>query len=425
MVVSSRKDEYLHLSTQLHLRTAVLVQPLSLLQIDAYLTELGGEVAGLRVALRKSRTLQQLATTPFMLKVLILTYHDISFSELLALVAVPSKDLLQSQLFHSYVERMLQHPGALAHYSIQQVRCWLEWLARQMVQHNQTEFYIERMQPDWLSSPWLIWLYRIVIGLIGGLIGLITWQGGELIFWQGSGLLAGLTLVLFFGVIISDHTEIKPAETIVWSWRNIQRNPVAWFVVMLFCGLAAGLIGGLRYGVIVGLLSGSLVSLQVVLSAVLFKGLLDGFTSDLLDKRHLFLPNQGIHRSARNSIFVGLVCMFIGSLVIGLFVWVIGELLPKLSFIVQSDGLSIGLNTVLIDGLSVGLLLGLIGGLTKGGNACIQHTVLRLLLWCARCTPQPWHYVVFLDDMHSCHLLRKVGGGYLFQHHLLRDHFAS
>jgi hypothetical protein len=294
-----------------------------------------------------------------------------------------------------------------------------------MAQYNQIEFYIERMQPDWLPSPWLIWLYRIVIGLIGGLIGLTTWLGGGLIFWRGSGPLVGLSLVLFFGLIISDHAEIKPAETIVWSWKNMRQRSTVWFIGVVLLGLIFGSIGGLRYGVIDGLLIGLFISLQGMLFSILNKGLLDGFTSGLLDKRHLFLPNQGIRRSARNSILVGLVCMFIGSLTVGLFVWVIGELIPRLSFIVQSDGVSIGLNTVLSDGVSIGLLLGLIGGLTKGGNACIKHTVLRLLLWCARCTPQPWHYVVFLDDMHSCHLLRKVGGGYLFQHYLLLDYFAS
>ena len=149
---------------------------------------------------------------------------------------------------------------------------------------------------------------------------------------------------------------------------------------------------------------------------VLFKGLVDGFTSQLLDKRHLFLPNQGIGRSARNSIFVGLVCMCIGGLGAGLFFWVIGELIGGPRY-----GVIVGLS----DGLSSGLLLGLVGGLTRGGNACIKHTVLRLLLWCARCTPRPWHYVAFLDDMYRCHLLPKVGGGYLFRHHLLRDHIAS
>ncbi len=417
MVVSSRKDEYLHLSTQLHLRTAVLVQPLTLQQIDAYLTELGGEVAGLQVALRKSTTLQQLATTPFMLKVLILTYHDLSVRELLTLVSAPSTDLLQYQLFHSYSERMLQHPVVLTHYTVQQVRYWLVWLAQQMAQHNQIEFYIERIQPDWLPSPWLIWLYRIVIGLIGGLIGGLFLVFG-LVFGQSVGLLYGLAIVLFFVLVTIDNTEIKPAETIVWSWKNknMRQRSIALFITMLLVALVIGLIVGLLHGVGIGLISGLSVGLLGLVLSGLSIGLIGGFSSELLNERNLFVPNQGIWSSARNSIFVGLICMLIGGLLFGLAVWLIGGL---------SFGLSFGLSAGLIDGLAIGLINGLVGGLTKGGNACIRHIVLRLLLWCARCTPRPWHYVAFLDDRYSCHLLRKVGGGYLFRHRLLRDYFAS
>jgi hypothetical protein len=108
--------------------------------------------------------------------------------------------------------------------------------------------------------------------------------------------------------------------------------------------------------------------------------------------------------------------MSVGGLLFGLLIWLIGELIPRVSA---------GLNIVLSDGLTIGLSLGLVGGLTKGGNACIKHAVLQLLLWCARCTPRPWHYIAFLDDIYSCRLLRKTGGGYIFQHHLLRDYFAS
>src|SRR5260221_7707065 len=286
MVVSSRKNEYLHLSTQLHLRTAVLLHPLTLQQIDAYLTELGGEVAGLQVALRKSTTLQQLATTPFVLKVLILTYHDVSLRELLTLVAAPSTDLLQYQLFHAYVERMLQHPGALTHYTMQQIRRWLVWLARQTVQHNQIEFYIERMQPYWLPSPWLIWLYRIVIGLIGGLLGGLVFG---LISWRGSELLGGLAVVLFFVLINIDHTEIKPAEVIVWSWenKNMRQRLVALFITLLLVALVAGLVVGLLHGLVFGLIAGLSFGLLGLVLGGLNLGLIEGFSSELLDERNL------------------------------------------------------------------------------------------------------------------------------------------
>ena len=61
MAVCSRKEEYLSQPVQLHLRTTILMQPLTRQQVDDYLQGLGEEVASLQVALRKSSTLQQLA----------------------------------------------------------------------------------------------------------------------------------------------------------------------------------------------------------------------------------------------------------------------------------------------------------------------------------------------------------------------------
>jgi len=61
--------------------------------------------------------------------------------------------------------------------------------------------------------------------------------------------------------------------------------------------------------------------------------------------------------------------------------------------------------------------------LLNGGLACIQHGVLRWLLWRSRCIP--WNYVRFLDVAAERILLRKVGGGYIFIHRLLLDYFAT
>ena len=62
-------------------------------------------------------------------------------------------------------------------------------------------------------------------------------------------------------------------------------------------------------------------------------------------------------------------------------------------------------------------------GLYCGGAACLQHFVLRFLLWCAQ--DVPFNYARFLDYASERILLRKVGGGYVFMHSLLLDHFAQ
>src|SRR6266508_5273577 len=79
------------------------------------------------------------------------------------------------------------------------------------------------------------------------------------------------------------------------------------------------------------------------------------------------------------------------------------------------EGLAQGLGT-----MSVGALL---GALLAGGLTCIQHFVLRLLLW--RSGAMPWNYARFLDYAAERLFLRKVGGGYIFVHRLLMEYFAG
>jgi hypothetical protein len=69
------------------------------------------------------------------------------------------------------------------------------------------------------------------------------------------------------------------------------------------------------------------------------------------------------------------------------------------------------------------LVFGLIFGLIYGGSACIQHFTLRLMLY--RNGSIPLNYVRFLDYCAERIFLRKVGGGYIFVHRLLMEHFAA
>jgi hypothetical protein len=68
--------------------------------------------------------------------------------------------------------------------------------------------------------------------------------------------------------------------------------------------------------------------------------------------------------------------------------------------------------SLLVVGLAGGLAFGLGGGLLKGGDAYLQHYVLRILLW--RNGYAPLNYIRFLDYAAERVFLRKVGGGYIF-----------
>ena len=69
---------------------------------------------------------------------------------------------------------------------------------------------------------------------------------------------------------------------------------------------------------------------------------------------------------------------------------------------------------------ATGLAFGFAAG---GGEALIKHVLLRLILTCSGVTP--WNYSRFLDYATASIFLQKVGGGYLFIHRLLLEHFAS
>jgi hypothetical protein len=79
--------------------------------------------------------------------------------------------------------------------------------------------------------------------------------------------------------------------------------------------------------------------------------------------------------------------------------------------------------TFLLNLLYYIFLIVLILALRTGGIACIQHFVLRWLLW--REGAIPWNYPRFLDYAAEHILLQKVGGGYMFVHRFLLEYFAS
>jgi hypothetical protein len=69
------------------------------------------------------------------------------------------------------------------------------------------------------------------------------------------------------------------------------------------------------------------------------------------------------------------------------------------------------------------ILIGIIGMLAFGGYAVLSHVSLRLVLWHSGVAPLD--YVRFLDYCTERIFLRKVGGGYIFVHRMLMEHFAS
>jgi DNA polymerase III delta prime subunit len=135
-------------------------------------------------------------------------------------------------------------------------------------------------------------------------------------------------------------------------------------------------------------------------------GLLFGGVDNKLVEKKTRL-NHGIRLSARNAVFVavrrGTLFGILGGAISYPFV----------------RGFSGVVYVTLISGLSSAFFF----GFKFGGYALIKHYCLRLLL-CLK-NRMPWNYVRFLNYCTKLIFLQRVGGGYIFIHRLMLEHFAT
>jgi len=256
--------------------------------------------------------------------------------------------------------------------------------------------------------------------LIGGVIVGLGHAAGP-VTCLASAFIAGLVAWLVFGLICSRMFRgLRRTEVFAFYWRRIHR-PTS--------GLLGGLLGGLALGVPGWILSstelGRLIPGPI---GVAIGGLVGGLVSGLVGGLVFWLvialvvgevgrlsyveletsmsSGQGVRRSLRRALGMGGT----GGLISGMAGMLIGSLVS-------------GLSGGLIGGLSLVMILGLPCGLYFGGTACIQHFVVRSILYLKG--HMPWNYACFLDYATERIFLRKVGGGYMFIHRLLQDYFAS
>jgi serine/threonine protein kinase len=144
MVVCSRIADYEALAGKLRLDGAIVLQPLTRAQVDAYLAQAGPDLAAVRAVLNDDEKLRRLTTSPLMLSIVALAYRGMD-----DIPAFESLEARRRHVFDTYVERMLERRGAAAKYTPEETRRYLAWLADQMSRRAQSVFHIEDMQPDW------------------------------------------------------------------------------------------------------------------------------------------------------------------------------------------------------------------------------------------------------------------------------------
>lgn len=468
MVVCSRVKDYEALNHRLNVQSAIYLRSLTLEQIHHYLNHLSADVSGLRTLLKADRALQELAQSPLILNIMVLAYegmHTADFPQDLSQDSNQASsakvvEAHRQQLFDTYIDRMLQRRDIGTRYTNTQTIRWLSWLAKQLIDTSQTVFLIERIQTSWLRIAKQRWSYVVISSLTAGLVqGLIFgltlgfrhWFSVAVTVWLvtslsniplveailkteqmppsptqarlkrlvytvytalGTGLFAGFiagiehtfTDGLLAGSIVGfssglldwclngtiAQSFIRPVEALKWSWRSIKPQLIFYLLGSAPLGLVLGqigvlgntpiqglllsLLGGLIWGVLTGLGSGSEIATRIV-------------------------PNQGIWQSAKTAILVALISTLVLLLIVQL------------------------LNQFIHISPAIGAFHGLFIGYLMGGTACIVHACLRIVLWRFGCIP--WNYAHFLNDCCNRIFLQRVGGGYIFIHRLLMEHFAQ
>ena len=387
LAVCSRSQDYADLNAKLSFEGAIEVQPLTQEQITEFFSRFGKEMAGIKQVLKKNTALREMAETPLFLSIMIMAYRD---KQDVDIWVSQDEKAQRKHLFDTYIEQMFDRPRTNnAYFSKRDVLYWLSLLADRMMKHNATPYFFENMQSKWLEKKQA--LYKRIVSLIFGLpLGVI----GGLTAWQRFGLIFGViggVLVGYFTSQPISQRKITSVDSISWDWKEARKGLILGLVGGSILGLVDGLFRGWDDWLIVGLILGVIVGLIV--------GLFTGLRTKQINQ--VSYPGQRLVLSARNyrlfPLVSGAIFGFIAGLIFGL--------ISGLFFLIT------------------GAFIGMITGMEYGGLFLIQHYTLRFIL--ARNNLLPWRLVPFLDHCVDLIFLRRVGGGYIFVHRLLMEHFAE
>ncbi len=304
VVVCSRTAEHAALAVRLRLLGAVEIQPLGRLDIWTHLEQIGEPLAGVHAALRDDPTLWDLLKSPLLLSIVALAYHDKPATDLRAIGTLEER---RQRLFTAYVSAMFERRSQDPRFPEDKTIQWLTWMARSLQRHNQTEFYLERLQRDWLPS---LARQRLMIAGSGVAVGLLVGLLTGLIHDLRVAPLFGLAAGLFYG-LGERYAALPPDARLRWSWEGV-RNGLGWMVVV---GLVVGIFNGLRYGLIYEPRIGWITGLDGVFAGMvvgMFHGLSPGPPNARSPVSHERIP-----RLSRRAVIAGIIVGLLAALILG------------------------------------------------------------------------------------------------------------
>lgn len=426
---------------RLALWDAVVLQPLGLDDVQRHFEQSGPEFAVLADALANDENLREVAGSPLMVNLMSYAFRGV---EAMPLGPQASEEDWRRAIFDRFLERALQEKE----YPLEKSLRWLSWLARRLTKPG-GRFFLEGIQPSWLTRGVDRWAYALGSRLAGGLLlGLAAGLDGAAAFGLavagslGVGILDGLRFNLGSGPGKSElvlyplavavmmalagwvTSPLRPPGDnpltisilgwMLWgffTWRGIRRTAdddvrfLDWRLRWSWRGAQLGLLPGVAVGIFLWSAAHELGVVLVRFAAVpvAWVGFLVGglLGRDFQPKTR---PYSQILDSARNALLAGLVVLFTSA-----------ALLLVLSGFDLESPIIRSTEWVVIPAVLVALGYGLLD--------VVQHGILRALLIRREWTPR--HYVRFLDFAAQRRVLQTDGRSYLFVHDLLREHLAS
>ncbi|MDB9322327.1 NACHT domain-containing protein [Nodularia spumigena CS-591/04] len=197
IVLCSQRHAYQQLNQKLGTGfCSIVLEKLSSYQIEKYLQSFDLNLAKKVVT---SPTLLNLAETPLMLNLL----KDCYTNNPNKMNIIPEEQEREFYL-EFYIQEMLKNNKIYP-----KMERWLMWLAFQMENSNQTSFFVDAIQPNWLGSSSKKYTYPIlfrsiiglIVGVIMGLISLLMNDKLSVIEALTSGIISGIISGLTTGLI--------------------------------------------------------------------------------------------------------------------------------------------------------------------------------------------------------------------------------
>lgn len=379
IVVCCRIKNYQALSQKLKLQGAICVQPLTSKQIEQYLVQAGSQMIALNRLLQQDAELRKFASSPLVLSVMSLAYAGCSPQALSHLLNSPEE--LYKQLFDAYIKRMFFRQSKNKKYPDEKSKLWLSFLARQMLRESKSIFLIESISLNWLPEKYVS-AYILCIFIVFTLLASLDTVNFDANPFSPP-VLFGIPATLIVGIMMATIFLVAtfPVKYFGWSSKKAKTSASLVIIFVLFASL-------IHQTVDIFIFSSALGSFVILT-----------YSSFYSEINTTAVPNQRIWESAKAAIIFCLL-VFLGYLFFDIFY----PSVPGLSL--YWEYMSFFLPIIMI----------------WAGYACIQHFFLRVIFFLNG--KMPWNYARFLDYAAERIFLRKVGGGYIFIHRMLLEHFA-